>query len=55
MSIKSNIGTLKSWLSEKVKESYEYKEQLALVDLEGNTKKIQISKWNPEIDKTDKT
>jgi len=55
MSIKSNIATLKIWLSEKVKESYSAKMQMTLVDLEGNTKQMEILKWNPEIDKTDET
>ena len=55
MSIKSNIATLKSWLSEKVKESYTAKMQMSLVNFEGNTKQMEISKWNPEIDKKDKT
>lgn len=55
MSIKSNIVTLKSWLSEKVKETYEYKEQLILENLEGNTKQIVISKWNTKINKTNES
>ena len=52
MSIKSNIVTLKSWLSEKVKETYKYKEQMTLESLDGNTKQIVISKWNTKINKT---
>lgn len=44
MSIKSNIVTLKSWLSEKVKETYEYKEQITLENLEGNTKQKKAFK-----------
>jgi len=39
MSIKSNIVTLKSWLSEKVKESYEGKENLTIKDPEPKEKK----------------
>ena len=40
MSIKSNIVTLKSWLSEKVKQTYLNKEQMILEKPKENTKKI---------------
>ena len=49
MSIKSNIVTLRSWISEKVKESFEYKEQMKVDNLEAKTKQIVISKWIPKI------
>ena len=44
MSIKSNIVTLRIWLSEKVKESFEYKEQIKIENLEAKTKQMVISK-----------
>jgi hypothetical protein len=44
MSIKSNIVTLKNWLSEKVKETYLDKEQIIFEKPKENTKKIVISK-----------
>jgi hypothetical protein len=46
MSIKSNIVTLRSWISDKVKESFEYKEQMKIKNLEANIKQIVISKTN---------
>jgi hypothetical protein len=49
MSIKSNISTLKSWLSEKVKISYEHKSQMGIENLERNSSQIVIPKWNPKI------
>lgn len=48
MSIKSNICTLRSWISEKVKESFEYKEQVRIENLEAKTKQTVISKWIPK-------
>lgn len=44
MSIKSNISTLKIWLSEKVKITYEDKNQLVAKKIERNTSQILISK-----------
>lgn len=44
MSIKSNIVTLKSWLSEKVKNSYTTKEQIAFVSLERITEQKEVIK-----------
>ena len=52
MSIKTNIDTLKSWLSEKVKMSYEHKKELILENLERNTNQIIIPKWNSKNIKT---
>jgi hypothetical protein len=51
MSIKSNIEILKSWLSEKVKVSYEQKDKLILQNLEVNTKQTVLDKWNSKNDK----
>jgi hypothetical protein len=44
MSIKSNISTLKIWLSEKVKTTYEDKNQLVAKKIERNTSQILIYK-----------
>jgi len=52
MSIKSNIVTLKSWLSEKVKESYTTKMQTTIENLEECTKQLINSKGDSEINKT---
>jgi hypothetical protein len=46
MSIKSNIVTLKSWLSEKVKKSYTTKEQIAFVSIERITEQKVVIKKN---------
>jgi len=51
MSIKSNIEILKSWLSEKVKVSYEQKDKLILQNLEVNTKQAVLVKWNSKNEK----
>ena len=48
MSIKSNISTLKIWLSEKVKTTYENKNQMIVKKLERNTNQILISKQYPK-------
>ncbi len=45
MSIKSNIVTLRIWLSEKVKISFKNEEQIKIENLEAKTKQVVISKW----------